>query len=107
MIHACRRKPSFIHVQVGHDGHEGGKMGVDGQGGRSGNSGRVGLVGLLLLFILMLLSKVAIIGFVDSPRHMVLAPIKGIFPNFLPFLALPRLGRLFLPCLIFLLFPFV
>ncbi len=69
--------------------------------------GRVVLVGLLLLFILMLLSKVATIGFVDSPRHMVLAPIKGIFPNFLPFLALPRLGRLFLPCLIFLLFPFV
>ncbi len=72
-------------------------MGVDGQGGRSGNGGRVGLVGLLLLFTLMLLSKVAIIGFVDSPRHMVLAPIKGIFPDFLPFLALPRLGRLFLP----------
>ncbi len=38
---------------------------------------------------------------------MVLAPIKGIFPDFLPFLALPRLGQLFLPCLIFLLFPFV
>ena len=70
-------------------------MGVDGRGGRSGNGGRVGLVGLLLLFILMLLFKLAIIGFVDSPRHMVLAPIKGIFPTFFPALLSPALGGSF------------
>ena len=38
---------------------------------------------------------------------MVLAPIKGKFSDFLPFLVLPRLGRFLLPRLIFLLFLFV
>ena len=78
-------------------------MGIEGQGGRSSDGDRVGLVGLLLFF-LVLLSKEAITGLVDGPCHMVLAPIKGIFSDFLPFLALPHLGRFLLPCLIFLLF---
>jgi hypothetical protein len=81
-------------------------MGVNGRGGRSGNGGRVGFVGLLLFF-LVLLPKEAISGFVVGSCHMVLAPIKGKFPDFLPFLALPCLGQFFLPCLIFLLFLFV
>jgi hypothetical protein len=66
-------------------------MGVDGQGGRSGNGGRVGLVGLLLFF-LVLQPKETISGLVDGSCHMVFAPIKGEFSNFLPCLALPRLG---------------
>ena len=80
-------------------------MRVDGQGGRSGDGGRVGL-GLLLL-VLALFPKKVIGGLVDGPSHVVLAPIKGKFSDFLPFLALPRLGRFVLPCLIFLLFPSV
>jgi len=80
-------------------------MGIDGQGGHSSDDGRVGLVGLLLFF-LVLLPEEAISGLVDGPCHMVLAP-KGIFSDFLPFLALPCLGRFLLPRLIFLLFLFV
>ena len=48
--------------------------------------------------------KEAIGGLVDGPSHVVFAPIKGKFSYFLPFLALPRLGRFLFPCLIFLLF---
>ena len=81
-------------------------MGIDGQSGHSSDGGRVGLVGLLLFF-LVLLPKEAISGLVDGPCHMVLAPIKGKFSDFLPFLALPRLGWFLLPHLIFLLFLFV
>ena len=80
-------------------------MGIDGRGGSSSDGGRVGL-GLLLL-VLALLAKIAISRLVDSPCHVVLAPIEGKFPNLLAFLALPRLGRFLLPHLIFLLFPFV
>jgi len=74
---------------------------VDGRGGRSGNGGRVGLVGLILFFLVLLL-KEAISRLVGGPCHMVLLPIKGRFPNLLPFLALPHLGWFLLPCLIFL-----
>jgi hypothetical protein len=77
-------------------------MRVDGRGGCSGDSGRVGL-GLLLL-VLALFPKEAISGVVNGPSHVVLAPIEGKFSNFLPFLALPRLGQFLFPCLIFLLF---
>jgi hypothetical protein len=41
----------------------------------------------------VLLPKEAIGGLVDGQCHMVLAPIIGKFSDFLPFLALPRLGR--------------
>jgi hypothetical protein len=68
-------------------------MRVDGRGGCSSNGGGVGLERLLLLFFLVLLPKEAIGGLVDGQCHMVLAPIIGKFSDFLPFLALPRLGR--------------
>ena len=43
----------------------------------------------------------------DSPCHVVLAPIEGILSNLLACFALPRFGRFLLPCFIFLLFPLV
>ena len=72
---------------------------VDGRGGRSGNGGRVGLVGLLLFFLVLLPRQSAGLWAVHA---MVLAPIKGKFPDLLPFLALPCLGRFLFPSLIFL-----
>ena len=60
-----------------------------------------------------MVAEMALMGFfwsslcVDGPCHMLLAPIEGKFSDFLPFLALPRLGQFLLPRLIFLLFPFV
>ena len=92
-------------IQVCHGGHEGGELGVDGRGGRSGDGGRVGL-GLLLL-VLALLPKEAIRWLVDGPRHVVFAPIEGIFSFLLACLALPRFERFLLPRLILFLFPFV
>ena len=68
-------------------------MGIDGRGGSSSDGGRVGL-GLLLL-VLAMFPKEAIGGLVCGPGHMVLPPIKGKFPNLLPFLALPTLGGSF------------
>ena len=101
-MHAGVKRHSF---QVAHGGQEGGEMGIDGRGGSSCDGGRVGL-GLLLL-VLAPLAKIAISGLVDSPCHVVLAPIEGILSNLLACFALPRFGRFLLPCFIFLLFPLV
>ena len=97
-MHAGVKRHSF---QVAHGGQEGGEMGIDGRGGSSSDGGRVGLE--LLLLVLALLAKIAISRLVDSPCHVVLAPIEGILSDFLAFLALPRLGWFLFPCLIFLL----
>ena len=78
-------------------------MGIDGRDGRSSDGSRVGLLGLLLL-VLALLAKIAISRLVDSPCHVVVAPIEGILSDLLPCFALPRLGRFLFPCLIFLLY---
>jgi hypothetical protein len=77
-------------------------MGVDGGGGGCCcNCSHVRAEGRSL-FLLAPLAKEASIRLVDGPRHVVLAPMKGIVPVFL-FLGFSFLGRHFLPHLILLL----
>ena len=58
-------------------------MRVQGRGGSGSNSGRVGLLGFLLLVVLVLLFKEAICRSVDSPQHVVFAPMVSVLPNLL------------------------
>ena len=105
-IHPCRLKPSFAPFVLEREvGNEAGNRGThDGGGGGSGGNG----VWLVLLFVACLISllsrmaKAAVLGGVDSPGHVVVAPMVSLALGGL-LLGLTVLGGRLLPCLFLLL----
>ena len=74
---------------------------VEGGGGQGCNNSRVGfVVAAFLLVFLVFLAQGAIRGFVDHPRHVVVAPIGGDFAILISVPLFAVLGRHFLPRLI-------
>jgi hypothetical protein len=77
---------------------------VEGGGGQGCHDSRVGFVVVaFLLVVLMLLAQGAIGGFVDCPRHVVVAPIEGEFAHMFSVPLFAVLGWHLLPCLVLLL----
>ncbi len=92
---ACRSEPSFVFRQLGEEGSKGGVC-----NGCDGSSGRHRLRGPLC--ILPLESKTTVLGIVDAPGHVMLAPVLGLLLDYLLF-GLTFLGGYPLPGLFLLL----
>jgi hypothetical protein len=103
-IRPCCLEPSFVPILEREVGDEAGDQGArNGSGGSSGGNGvRLFFLFACLVALLPCIAKAAVLGRMNPPGHVVLAPVVGLAFGDLV-LGFTILGGRLLPCLFLLL----